>query len=90
MKKIIERRRPQPMADVYAVRRNNLLLLADQRGGRKQLGAALGYSNGSYISQLLGTPPKRPLTETTARSIEAKLKLPSGWMDMVRTVPDGA
>jgi hypothetical protein len=90
MEKKIERRRPQPMADVYAVRRNNLLLLVDQHGGRKQLGAALGYSNGSYISQLLGTPPKRPLTETTARSIETKLGLSSGWLDMVRTVSDGA
>jgi hypothetical protein len=72
------------MADVYAVRRHNLLLLVDQHHGRKQLGEALGYSNGSYISQLLGTPPKRPLTETTARNIEAKLGLACGWLDMVR------
>lgn len=85
MEKQQDRRRPQPMADVYAVRRHNLLLLVDQHHGRKQLGMALGYSNGSYISQLLGTPPKRPLTETTARNIETKLKLSPGWMDMVRT-----
>lgn len=39
----------------------------------------LGYSNGSYLSQL--TSQHRPITEKTARGIEAKLGLPANCLD---------
>lgn len=70
-----------PMDAVYAARRANLFVLADQHGGRKGLGDALGYTNGSYISQLLADPPTRNVSETTAREIENKLGLAEGWLD---------
>lgn len=79
------RRQQDPMAEVYAARRHNLLLLVDQHGGRKGLGEALGYSNGSYISQLIGG--RREVSEQTARQIEAQLNLVSGWMDKQGKVP---
>ena len=70
-----------PMAEVYAARRANLLALADQHGGKKNLGELLGYSNGSYISQLVGDPPRRHVSEPVARRIETRLHLARGWMD---------
>lgn len=72
-----------PMAEVYAARRANLLVLIDQHDGRKGLGEALGYSNGSYISQLIGDEPRRNVSEGVARRIETKLGLAHGWMDKV-------
>ena len=69
-----KRKTKDPMADVYAARRRNLLVLIDQHGGRKSLGEVLGYANGSYISQLIGDPPRRKLSETTARHIHPTLR----------------
>ena len=75
-----------PMDAVYAARRRNLITLIEQRGGTANLGAALGYTSGSFLSQLIGDPPRRKLTEVTARDIEAKLELAPGWLDTVRSV----
>jgi hypothetical protein len=79
------RKQKDPMAEVHAARRHNLLLLVDQHGGRKGLGEALGYSNGSYISQLIGG--RREVSEQTARVIEGRLNLVHGWMDKAAKVP---
>ena len=68
-----------PMVAVYAARRANLVALANQHGGRKALGELLGYSNGSYISQLIGG--RREVSEPVARKIEATLHLAQDWMD---------
>ena len=45
------------------------------------LARKLGLARGAYISQLLTDPPVRSVSEKTARSWEAKLGLPKGWMD---------
>lgn len=72
-----------PLDSVYATRRANLQLLVNEHGN-SALAALLGYSNGSYISQLLAEG--RTFTEVTARSIETKRGLPVGWMDVPRGV----
>ena len=81
-----------PMDAVYAARRRNLVTLIEQHDGTKNLGERLGYTSGSFLSQLIGDPPRRKLTEVTAREIESKLGLAAGWLDSVRAVPvaDGA
>lgn len=70
-----------PMDAVYEARRVNMLLLVEQFGGTSALGEALGYTSGSFISQLIGDPPKRKLTEVVARDVETKLRLAAGWLD---------
>lgn len=62
-------------------RKRNLLALAGQYGGNTKLGRALGYSNGAYLTQLIGKRPRRSISETTARRVEMKLRLPPGWLD---------
>lgn len=57
----------------------NLRVIVAQWNGATNLSKKLGHSGPSYISQLLGG--NRPLTEKTARAIEAKLDLPLGWLD---------
>jgi len=70
-----------PLDTVYAARRANLRLLVAQHGNGA-LAARLGYTSGSYITQLLSD--ERSFTEVAARSIEQKLGLMFGWMDMTR------
>lgn len=67
--------------DIYEVRRVNLRKLMADWGGPTSLSARLGHSNGSYLAQLVGPNPSREVSEKVARSIEAKLGLPLGWMD---------
>lgn len=70
------------LAPVYTARRANLK--AQAMPDAKSLAARLGFSV-SYLSQLIGeTAVQRPITEKTARKIEAALKLVPGWLDMVR------
>lgn len=64
------------------VRADNLRSLANSMGGNTALAVKLGYSNGSFISQLIGPNPSRKLTEDTARDIEKKLALPPRWLDV--------
>ena len=42
----------------------------------------------SYLSQLIGPNPTRPISEKTARSIEAKLKLATGLLDAEGPPPE--
>lgn len=55
--------------------------LAAQWGGPVSLAQRVGYSNASYLVQMIGPNPTRPITEKTARKIEEKLELPRGWLD---------
>jgi plasmid maintenance system antidote protein VapI len=78
----------QQMADdrIMENRRRNLRVLAEQWGGVNGLAKKLGYSGGSYISQM--TSGYRPITEKTARRIEKDLRIrPSGWMDEPHDLP---
>lgn len=69
------------MLTVYALRRENLRIIARQWGGPTSLSRKLGHSNGSYLAQLIGPHPSRDVSEKVAREIEARLGLPSGWLD---------
>jgi hypothetical protein len=70
-----------PLQRIKLTRRSNLRFLLSQYGSLEKLGKALGYANGSYVSQLIGRKPIRAISETTARRFEAKLNLPLGWLD---------
>lgn len=63
------------------IRRENLRLLMKQHHGPKNFAAVLGYKNGSFLVQMAGPNPTRPVTENTARTIEEKLGFPPGTMD---------
>lgn len=67
------------------VRRENLRLLAAQWGGPTVLAKKLQYSGPSYVAQL--THGTRPITEKTARGIEATLDLPVNWLDHPHQAP---
>lgn len=60
------------LTKVEIIRRDNLRWLADTVG-TGQLGALLGYPNGTFISQMTSAKPVRRVTETTAREYEQKL-----------------
>lgn len=65
--------------DTQALRKRNLRALIKQWDGPTVLAKKLGYSGPSYLSQLVGR--HKPITEKTARYIEATLDLPAGWLD---------
>jgi len=67
--------------DIYEVRRENLRKLMSQWGGPTTMAARLGHSNGSFLAQLAGPHPSRDISERVARGMEAKLKLPLGFLD---------
>lgn len=69
------------MRTIYELRRDNLRALASQWGGPTSLSRKLNHSNGSYLAQLIGPNPSRQISEKVAREVEAKLGLPTGWMD---------
>lgn len=69
------------MRTIYDTRRDNLRSLIGQWGGPTSLSKKLGHANGSYLAQLAGPRPSRDVSEKVAREIEAKLKLPLGWLD---------
>ena len=69
------------MKSVFDIRRDNLRKLMEQWGGPTSLSQKLGHSNASYMAQLAGPRPTREVSEKTARDVERKLGLSSGWMD---------
>jgi hypothetical protein len=70
-----------PMRNVYDQRRDNLRSLIKTWGGPTSMAKKLGHTNGSYLAQLAGPSPSREVSEKVAREFEAKLGLPSGWLD---------
>ncbi len=66
---------------VHDVRRENLRALIRQRRGPTRLAQELGYTNGSFLSQIAGPRPIKEISEKTARTIEDKLHLPEGYLD---------
>lgn len=59
----------------------NLREIVRQRGGVSQLSRDMGYSNPSFLSQMLGPNPTRLVTEKTARKFEKLLGIPLGTLD---------
>lgn len=57
----------------------NVRTLINQWGGPTSLAKKLRLSGSSYLAQL--TSGHRPITEKTARKIEAQLGLATGWLD---------
>jgi hypothetical protein len=68
-------------ADLIDTRRENVRRLMREAGGPTALATQLGYANGSYIAQVAGPNPHKPITEKVAREWEAKLGIPAGWLD---------
>lgn len=65
--------------EMRRIRRANLKIVAEERGGVTSLAKRLGYATSSYVSQLCGG--QRPIREETARYVEKSLGLPSKWLD---------
>lgn len=80
------------MATIYEIRRDNLRRIVQERGATS-VAKACGYKSPSYISQMAGINPTRPITEDNARKFEVGLGLTKGWLDTERdsyghTVPE--
>lgn len=69
------------MSELTERRRDTLKQIVDQRGGVSKIAKQLGYSNPSFMSQMIGPNPTREITEKTARKFEEKLGLPKGTLD---------
>lgn len=72
--------------DIYEIRRARLQALIAQRCAGNQ--ATLSSKTGIKAPQInrwlsSGTKDPRRITETSARNIEHKMGLPSGWMDQI-------
>lgn len=65
-------------------RRSNLLRVAERYKTQRELAKVLGFSQPSYLSQLIGPRPSRPITERSARLFEARLGLALGSLDRAR------
>lgn len=57
-------------------RRENFRRLVDESGGPTAVAKLLGYTNASYVVQMIGPNPMRPVTERTARKVESAFGLP--------------
>lgn len=68
--------------DAHDTRLENLRKLIAAMGGPTVVSHKLGHANGSYLAQMAGPNPSRPVGEKVARSIEATLKIPAGWLDL--------
>lgn len=63
------------------IRKANLQRIAKDIGGPVNLAAKLGYANASFLVQMIGPHPTRPVSEKTARMVEATLALPPESLD---------
>lgn len=77
------------MKTLFDKRRDALRQLSVERGGPTRLARDLGYTNGTYLSQLIGQNPSRTVGERLARSIEEKLELAEGFLDGTPAEPPG-
>jgi hypothetical protein len=73
--------------DVLDIRRERLRELMRVRGGPGALAKKLGYSSGSYLSQVAGPTPTREISERVARAMEKLLTLPDGYLDREDDAP---
>lgn len=68
--------------DVWETRRENMRqVIRNTDGGVKSVSAALGFANSSYLVQMAGPNPTRPISERNARTFELKLNLEPGALD---------
>lgn len=69
------------MSELTDRRRETLKAIVEKRGGVSKVAKQLGYSNPSFMSQMIGPNPTREITEKSARKFEDKLGLPPGTLD---------
>jgi hypothetical protein len=70
--------------DIYAIRRDNLILLAERYASYTELKKILCISS-SYLSELVSKDLKKKVSDNTARQIEIAAELPHGWLDNIHT-----
>lgn len=68
-------------------RLENMRRFINENGGPTAVSKRLGYSNGSYLVQMTGPNPTRPITEKSARSFEHRLGMKPGSLDQAVEVP---
>lgn len=71
------------LKEVRATRRENLRRLSEQYDGNQALAKALKISD-SYLSQMIGKNPRKPITEASARAFEFRLQLNPGALDKIK------
>ena len=76
------------LAQLDAIRRSNLRVLARCRGGQAPLARDLGFTP-PVLAQMLGPKARRRPTETFCRRVEGRLSLPFGWLDIPRASTQG-
>lgn len=69
------------MSDMTETRRQALRQAVEKVGGVSKASKLLGYTNPSFLSQMIGPNPTREITEKTARKFEEKLQLSRGALD---------
>jgi hypothetical protein len=69
------------MYTTHDFRRANLRKLAESFGSLADLAKRLGYTNSSFIVQMIGPNPIRQVSEETARKFETALDLLPGSLD---------
>lgn len=67
--------------DVVDYRRENLKRYVVTHGGAKNVAIKLEHTNSSFLVQMIGPNPTRPISEKSARKFEGKLELPLGYLD---------
>lgn len=72
------------MSELTDRRRDTLRLIVEKRGGVSKVSKMLGYTNPSFMSQMIGPNPTREITEKTARKFEEKLGLEHGTCSVIR------
>lgn len=82
------RARARAATGLTANRRENMRRLIADRG-LKPLAAALGYKNSSYLVQMCGPHPIRPVSEANARRYEEALGLAAGTLDLDPSLDPG-
>ena len=80
---------PHRVIDLSTVRRINIrnLVNLQERGQMNYMARKLGYSNSSFLSQMLGVNPSREVSENTARRIEFAYGLPTFSLDSLDFKP---
>ena len=66
--------------NISEIRRENLRMLAGERGAAK-LSRLLGYKQPSFLSQMIGPNPNREVSEKTARDYEDILGIEANFFD---------
>lgn len=71
------------MSTIYEIRRDNLRRAVNEKGATS-VAKLCGYASASYISQMAGRNPTRPITEDNARKFEKALGMQPGSLDIER------